>query len=79
MYEPILLVEADGKKVNRYKEEALDRLYELTAGSAYLIMNLCADLVKYLNETHSVYITKAHINDYLRKEVKLLQGLQGVS
>ena len=66
MYEPILY---NGE--NRYKDGALDRLYELTSGSAYLIMNLCAGLVDYLNEKHSRYITKAHIDDYINKNLSL--------
>ena len=66
MYEPILY---NGE--NRYKDGALDRLYELTSGSAYLIMNLCAGLVDYLNEKHSRYITKAHIDDYINKLLKV--------
>ena len=66
MYEPILY-----RGESRYKEGALDRLYELTSGSAYLIMNLCAGLVDYLNEKHSRYITKAHIDDYINKNLSL--------
>lgn len=69
MYEPIMLINEDGEKVNRYREGALDRLYELTSGSAFLIMNICAGLVDYLNEVHSVYITRAHIDDYLRRNL----------
>lgn len=69
MYEPIMLTKSNGEKVSRYKEGALDRLYELTAGSAFLIMNLCAGLVDYLNQTHSVFITRAHVDDYLKKNL----------
>lgn len=69
MSKPIYYINENGEKENRYKEEALNRLYELTSGSAFLIMNLCAGLVDYLNEIHSVYITKAHINDYLKKNL----------
>ena len=69
MYEPILLVDENGNSINRYKEGALDRLYDLTAGSAFLIMNLCAGLVDYLNKMHSVFITRAHIDDYLKKNM----------
>ena len=69
MYEPIMLVRGNGEKVNRYQEGALDRLYELTAGSAFLIMNLCAGLVEYLNATRTVYITRAHIDEYLKKNL----------
>lgn len=66
MDEPIQFDDAEGKKVSRYKDGALDRLYELTSGSAFLIMNLCAGLVDYLNRMKSVYITRAHIDDYLK-------------
>lgn len=69
MYKPIYYINENGEKENRYREEALNRLYELTSGSAFLIMNLCAGLVDYLNEIHSVYITKAHIDDYLKKNL----------
>lgn len=69
MYEPIMYVNKKGEKINRYKDEALDRLYELTSGSAFLIVNLCAGLVDYLNENHSVYITKATIDDYLKQNL----------
>ena len=61
MYEPIMLVTDSGERVNRYQADALDRLYELTAGSAFLIMNLCAGLVDYLNETHTVYTLSSQI------------------
>lgn len=69
MSEPIMFVNEKGEQVNRYREGALDRLYELTSGSAFLIMNICAGLVDYLNEVQSVYITRAHIDDYLRKNL----------
>lgn len=69
MYEPIMFANENGEMINRYKEGALERLYELTSGSAFLIMNICAGLVDYLNEVHSVYITRAHIDDYLRKNL----------
>lgn len=69
MYEPIMLSTESGELKNRYNEEALDRLYELTSGSAFLIMNVCAGLVDYLNEIHAVYITRAHIEDYLKKNL----------
>ena len=44
----------------------MERLYELTSGSAYLIAMFCAGMVDYLNEIRSVYITKAHIDEYLK-------------
>lgn len=67
MDEPILYVNESGESVSRYKEGALDRLYELTSGSAFLIGKLCAGLVEYLNDTRSVFITRAHIDDYIKQ------------
>lgn len=67
MDEPIMYVNEHGERISRYKEGALDRLYELTSGSAFLIGKLCAGLVEYLNDTHSVFITRAHIDDYIKK------------
>ncbi len=65
MDEPIML-NKNGVLESRYKKGALDRLYELTSGSAYLIAMLCAGMVDYLNEIRSVYITKAHVDEYLK-------------
>ena len=69
MYEPIMMVNENKELVSRYNDDALERLYELTSGSAYLIMIVCAGLVDYLNTIHSGHITKAHIDDYLRKNL----------
>jgi hypothetical protein len=69
MYEPIMMLNENNELVSRYNEDALDRLYELTSGSAYLIMIVCSGLVEYLNTIHSGHITKAHIDDYLRKNL----------
>ena len=69
MSDPILLVSENGEKESRYKEGAIERLYELTSGSAFLIMNFCGKLVNYLNEQKSMYITRAHIDDFLKKNL----------
>lgn len=69
MSDPILLVSKNGEKESRYKEGAIERLYELTSGSAFLIMNFCGKLVNYLNEQKSMYITRAHIDDFLKKNL----------
>ena len=58
-----------GEWYNDYKEGAIERLYELTSGSAFLIMNFCGKLVNYLNEQKSMYITRAHIDDFLKKNL----------
>lgn len=69
MEQPILY-RHNGIVETRYKEGALDRLYELTSGSAFLIMKLCAGLVEYINnEIRFPYITKAYIDGYLKKNL----------
>ena len=65
MYKPIL----DDENKSRYTDEALDYLYDLTSGSAYLIMKLCAGLVDYLNEIRNPKITKSVIEEYLHKNI----------
>ncbi len=72
MDEPIMI---DGK--SRYREEALDRLYELTAGSAFLILKLCDALVEYLNETASAFISRALLDEFIRKRVLPQKGQKG--
>jgi tetratricopeptide (TPR) repeat protein len=70
MDKPIQLINSiSGVSESRYKQGALDRLFELTAGSAYLIVILCSELVKYLNEIRSIYITRAIIDQFLREWV----------
>lgn len=70
MAEPILTEDENGKPISRYEEDALDRLYDLTAGSAYLIMNLCAGLVDYMNKKHFASVTRAVIADYLEESME---------
>lgn len=61
------------KNEDRYKsEEAVERILQLTAGSAYYIVKICSQLVSYLNKKHSPYIVEADVN-YIVKNV-LLQG-----
>ena len=73
MDEPIMFVNEQGEGISRYKEGALDRLYDLTSGSAFLIGQLCAGLVDYINEVHSVYITRAHIDEYLKLKLSTFE------
>lgn len=48
------------------RDGSLDMLYELTAGSAYLTMVLCSNLVRYLNDKGAYKITRGIISDFLR-------------
>lgn len=63
--EPILL--PDGG--SRYIDSALDEMYRLTAGSAFLILLLSAALVDYLNKRGADRVTKAIIDGFLRERV----------
>ena len=67
--EPILLTDEYGNKSSRFQPGALDRIFKLTAGSAYLIMILCYNLVEYLNNNKITIVTQAHIEDYLSKNL----------
>lgn len=67
MVTPILMKTSSGLE-SRYKDGALEKIYELTSGSAFLIMKLCAGIVDYINEViQNPYITVAYIDEYLKK------------
>lgn len=57
--------EVNGKSLFR-TNDSVEELYEITAGSAYLIVLLCSYLVDYLNENGAYIITKGIINEFLR-------------
>ena len=52
---------------SRYEKEAIDYIYELTAGSAYLIAIFCDRFVCYLNDTRTLHITKTVIDNFIRQ------------
>ncbi|MBQ3683797.1 MAG: ATP-binding protein [Succinimonas sp.] len=49
--------------------EAVNLLVEMTSGSAYLLMNICADFIDYLNERHAPTATCGHAEDFLRRNI----------
>ncbi|MEE3421833.1 MAG: ATP-binding protein [Succinimonas sp.] len=49
--------------------EAVNLLVEMTSGSAYLLMNICADFIDYLNERHALTATGGHAEDFLRRNL----------
>ncbi len=59
--EPIRL--KDGR--TRYKDDAIDLIYQYTNGSPYYIQKVCDKLVWYLNDKKSTYITIAHIKNVI--------------
>ena len=70
MSAPIMYVNEDGVKIDRYKEGAKEKIYELTSGSAFLIMKFCSELVEYINEQKCIFITGAHVEDFLNKNIE---------
>ena len=52
---------------SRFEDEALDLIYELTAGSAYLIMIFCKHLVDYMNLRGTLRVTKITIETFIKK------------
>lgn len=50
-------------------KDAVDYLIELTSGSAYLLMNVCAGFIAYLNERHALIATRGHAEDFIRRSL----------
>ncbi|MBR6013961.1 MAG: hypothetical protein IK062_09305 [Selenomonadaceae bacterium] len=71
--ESILLPDGSSRYKGKAGEEALDYVYSLTAGSAYLTVIFCSNFVDYLNETKTTYITKTVIDNFING--KLLDNL----
>lgn len=60
-------VTVNGK--SRYTAAALDELYELTSGSAYLIIKVCDLLVDYLNSKGAENVTPGILQNFLSTRV----------
>ncbi|WP_162004852.1 DNA-binding protein [Dictyobacter vulcani] len=58
--EPIHIGGKDGE--SRYKEQAIKRILELTAGSPFYIQIVCSRLVEYMNRERIKYVTEAHVD-----------------
>ncbi len=50
---------------SRFDEDALKHLCDITAGSAYLIMNLCSKLVDYMNATYTSRVSITMLESFL--------------
>lgn len=60
-------LERENGKEGLFRDDAVDEVYRLTAGSAYLTMSFCARLVSYLNEKGAPIVTKGLVRDFLNK------------
>jgi len=72
--EPIRIGGRDGK--SRYRERAIDRILELTAGSPFYIQIICDRLVKYMNRKRASLITEADV-EQVKNE--LIRGVNALS
>ncbi|WP_169514733.1 hypothetical protein [Actinomadura atramentaria] len=58
--EPIWIGGAE-RRISRYRERAVDRVLELTGGSAFYIQRFCDHLVGYMNDERAPVVTEADI------------------
>ena len=56
-----------------FSKETVDYLVNITHGSAYLLMNICADFVDYLNDMHVNSATIAHVLDFMNGHINSLE------
>lgn len=65
-----------GKKdESRYREQAIQRILELTAGSPFYIQIFCNRLVDYMNRNKAIYVTEADV-EYITHE--LIRGVNAL-
>jgi len=72
--EPIRIGGQYGK--SRYRERAIQRILELTAGSPFYIQIFCNRLVEYMNRKHARLVTEADV-EQVKNE--LIQGVNPLS
>jgi hypothetical protein len=58
--EPIRIGGKSG--ASRYREGAIDRILELTGGSAFYIQRFCYELVRHMNAHEAPYVTEADVD-----------------
>jgi tetratricopeptide (TPR) repeat protein len=58
---PIMEVDLQGKRQTRFRERAVERILELTAGSPFYIQMLCNRLVEYMNRKRVRLVTEADV------------------
>ncbi len=68
--DPIRIGGREGK--SRYREQAIERILDLTAGSPFYIQILCNRLVEYMNLKHAGLVTEADV-EQVKNE--LIQGV----
>ena len=64
--EPIRIGGPQGE--SRYREQAIERILELTAGSPFYIQIVCNRLVEYMNSKHAALVTAADV-EHVKNEL----------
>lgn len=72
--EPIRIGGRHGE--NRYREQAIERIIYLTAGSPFYIQIICSRLVEYMNRKRAPLVTYADV-EHVKNE--LIQGVNALS
>ncbi|MGV8122502.1 MAG: DNA-binding protein [Candidatus Xenobiia bacterium LiM19] len=71
--EPIRI--GGGKGESRYRERAIDRIVDLTAGSPFYIQIICNRLVEYMNCKRAKYVTEADVEQVKRDLIRGVNAL----
>ena len=71
--EPIRIGGRDGE--SRYRERAIDRIIELTAGSPFYIQIICDRLVRYMNRKRASLITEADVEQVKNELIRGVNAL----
>ncbi len=71
--EPIRIGGRQGE--SRYREQAIERILELTAGSPFYIQMLCNRLVEYMNVKHAGLVTEADVEQVKNELIRDVNAL----
>lgn len=71
--EPIRIEGRQG--ASRYREQAIERILELTAGSPFYIQMLCNRLVEYMNVKHAGLVTEADVEQVKNELIRGVNAL----
>jgi KaiC/GvpD/RAD55 family RecA-like ATPase len=58
-----------------FSPDCINFLYSFTAGSPYILMNLCSDFVDYLNDLQTKTASIAHVEDFIDKHLANIQEI----
>jgi hypothetical protein len=73
--QPVSIVGPDGQRHTRYRERAVERLLELTAGSPFYIQIICNRLVEYMNRKRARLVTEADVEQVKEDMIRGVNAL----